>query len=239
MSALRRCRNCEAVVVGVPNKTHGLLCPYCAHPLRSRVPDPPLLVASPPRVALQRTLEAADIRDFREYTRELARAEARGRERPDADEDFTTRRGQFLRSDVSYPLGPDMPHGRSLRDDGQSHRQAWAELVRGDPCSYCGEPVGGTVDHIEPQKGPHAAGQAEVHTWLNFTSSCDSCNGSKSNEKLLVWLAGRGVRVRASRVPKARNVARLERRGRTPHKDRRLEREAAEALERLRVRAAS
>lgn len=98
------------------------------------------------------------------------------------------------------PLGRGMPSGSPLRRDGESHREAWMRLVRGDPCSFCGRfpfPCRhhgeGTIDHIDHKRGPTVL--YGLHTWLNFTAACPTCNGSKDSEKLLLWLARRPVRV--------------------------------------------
>ena len=42
-----------------------------------------------------------------------------------------------------------MPSGRPLREDGQSHYEAWQALLRRDPCAYCGAGAAGTVDHVD------------------------------------------------------------------------------------------
>ena len=61
----------------------------------------------------------------------------------------------------------------------------YVEILRGDPCSYCGQPAG-EVDHIEPL----ARGGAEG--WENFTAACRSCNARKHARPLLQFLmAGR------------------------------------------------
>lgn len=60
---------------------------------------------------------------------------------------------------------------------------AWAEILMGDPCCYCGEPMT-DLDHIDPiSKGGDGG-------WENLTASCRSCNASKNDKPLLAWLAG-------------------------------------------------
>lgn len=88
------------------------------------------------------------------------------------------------------PLGVGMPSGRTLREDGQSHRAAWMAILRRDPCSYCGG-VGGTVDHVEPRSRPPRLGTrgGGVYTWANYVGACHNCNGRKGAASLLAFLA--------------------------------------------------
>lgn len=58
----------------------------------------------------------------------------------------------------------------------------YIEIVRGDPCSYCGGD-GGSMDHIDP------VNSGGDHHWSNMTGACQSCNSSKrEREDLLVWM---------------------------------------------------
>lgn len=59
-----------------------------------------------------------------------------------------------------------------------SEAVAWARIVLGDPCSYCGAPPTG-VDHVVPLS---AGGDGH---WANLTSACTSCNASKHARPLL------------------------------------------------------
>ncbi len=60
---------------------------------------------------------------------------------------------------------------------------SWWEVVKADPCSYCGG-AGGTVDHIRPlnRGGKNHAG--------NLTGACSDCNGRKANLSLIGFLLG-------------------------------------------------
>jgi hypothetical protein len=128
-------------------------------------------------VTVQAALERLEREGWEQYKRELRRAASGPPLAP---------RDAFAEDHPGHPLGPGYPTGRPLRDEGQSHRQAWAAIVRRDPCAYCGEEAG-TVDHIEPQA--HAArGLGGVHSWVNFTGACESCNTGKSDMPLLEWL---------------------------------------------------
>lgn len=96
-----------------------------------------------------------------------------------------------------HPLGPGMPGGSTLREDGDSHRDAWARVLRGDACSYCAAPgAGGTVDHVDPTSrgGSYRVG--------NLTGACASCNESKgARTDLLLWMRARSrQRVARERV---------------------------------------
>lgn len=96
----------------------------------------------------------------------------------------------FVASHAGYPLGAGYPSGDGLRRDGESHRAYWYRTLRDDPCSYCTR-AGGTIDHIDPQAGPRPL--YGLHSWLNVTGCCSSCNVSKGAEKLVLWLAARAV----------------------------------------------
>lgn len=93
---------------------------------------------------------------------------------------------QWLHDQPGHPLGIGMPPGHTLREDGESHAQAWRRVLRADPCSYCGGP-GGTVDHVVPQ----ATGQRYVQRWTNLVGACNGCNESKSDKPLLRFLVTR------------------------------------------------
>lgn len=60
--------------------------------------------------------------------------------------------------------------------------RAYAALLERDPCSYCGQPAS-TVDHIDPVS---AGGSGD---WTNLTAACLSCNASKQERRLLLFMA--------------------------------------------------
>ena len=64
---------------------------------------------------------------------------------------------------------------------------AYVEILRRDPCCYCGEAMR-DVDHIEP------VARGGEGNWPNLTAACGPCNRSKSSRTLLTFLHGR-VRV--------------------------------------------
>lgn len=102
----------------------------------------------------------------------------------------TRRNEAFVTSHAGYPLGPGYPSGAPLREDGESHRAAWYRTLRADPCSYCAK-GGGTIDHVDPQSGQRPL--YGLHSWLNVTGACSSCNRSKDANKLVLWLAARPI----------------------------------------------
>lgn len=63
---------------------------------------------------------------------------------------------------------------------------AFAEILRADPCSYCGAP-GEHGDHIVA-----IASGGEVG-WVNLTSACATCNHAKSSRSLLQFLRERAT----------------------------------------------
>jgi 5-methylcytosine-specific restriction endonuclease McrA len=69
-----------------------------------------------------------------------------------------------------------------LRSGADAESAEYAEIVRADPCSYCGG-VGGTVDHIVPLD------QGGRHHWSNFTGACAWCNKSKHTTSAILFMA--------------------------------------------------
>jgi hypothetical protein len=75
-----------------------------------------------------------------------------------------------------------------------SSRVEGHEILRGDPCSYCGCERTGILDHIVPtSKG----GPDEFE---NLTSVCHRCNSSKTDLSLLGFLLVRKIKRDAERV---------------------------------------
>lgn len=113
----------------------------------------------------------------------------RRRERKRVREASVVPTPDFLRDDPGTPLGVGMPSGRALREDGDSHLEAWGRVVRSDPCALCGGP-GGSLDHIEP-RSRRTSGLGGAHSWLNYAGMCDRCNGRKRDLPLLIFMARR------------------------------------------------
>lgn len=61
----------------------------------------------------------------------------------------------------------------------------YANVLRSDPCSYCGASVE-HLDHIL------ALADGGSHEWLNLTGACARCNASKGSKRLLFWLQRSG-----------------------------------------------
>lgn len=121
-----------------------------------------------------------------------------------AAEDWDTPLGQFLRSDAGSPLGRGYPSGTPIYGGEQAgaHIDRWMGLLRGDPCSYCDQRAGGTVDHVQPRVLP----DRETHTWLNMAGSCAGCNAGKGSRSLLEFMRLRalaGARRREVVAPRA------------------------------------
>lgn len=114
------------------------------------------------------------------------------RERKAARLDTAT--GGWLDDHPGHPLGVGMPSGSPLREDGETHSNAWRRLLRADPCAYCGGP-GGSVDHIVPR----ASRRQGVERWTNLVGACERCNGHKRDRPLLMFL-----RIRRVSAPRGR-----------------------------------
>ena len=62
--------------------------------------------------------------------------------------------------------------------------KAWRDILRRDPCAYCGG-TGGTIDHITPR----ALGGAK-DSLRNWTGACLQCNLKRGPRGLIYFLAG-------------------------------------------------
>lgn len=61
----------------------------------------------------------------------------------------------------------------------------WREIVRADPCAWCGG-AGGYIDHIVPQSRCNAGRRK---SWMNLTGTCAKCNVQRGDAPVLQWLA--------------------------------------------------
>jgi hypothetical protein len=86
---------------------------------------------------------------------------------------------------ISDPV-PTPPEPEPIRTDSRpqlpSLAQEYADVLRRDPCSYCGRACAGAVDHVD------ALFVGGEHDWPNLTAACRSCNSSKARGRLLAWL---------------------------------------------------
>jgi 5-methylcytosine-specific restriction endonuclease McrA len=182
---LKRCPACAAMTRGFPAVAGGpLLCVICGRQLPGR----------------------GERRAAKRRRKRKARATVQGTLEAYDRRDFE----EYKR----YPLGRGMPLGRPLREDGETHRDAWKALLRRDPCAYCGRVPSGTVDHVVPSK-PRKGDPRGREEWVNYAGACERCNVSKGNEKLLFFLLRRvnvPRRFAGHRTPFKR--ARVEREGR-------------------------
>lgn len=72
------------------------------------------------------------------------------------------------------------------RMSGRHHLdESWASIIRKDPCSFCGRPRAGTVDHIVPK----ARGGPKGHAPNNSTAACPQCNTDRGTVSVLAFLA--------------------------------------------------
>lgn len=79
-----------------------------------------------------------------------------------------------------------------VRSEGRKNRRArhvgrtqegkeYIEMLRADPCSYCGGPAG-TLDHVEP------IARGGENIWQNLTAACLNCNMRKHDTPLLKFM---------------------------------------------------
>lgn len=71
----------------------------------------------------------------------------------------------------------------------------YVDVLRGDPCSYCGQPTT-TIDHIEPLS------RGGGDDWENLTGACQRCNSSKHTKPMLGWML-ETLDARSRRMPTA------------------------------------
>ena len=125
--------------------------------------------------------QAAQMLEYREARREQLAAYSR------AYHAENTARVALTRKRYRH-ANPEMMR-RHARLDAQRRRgvamdataRDYFELVRLDPCSYCGG-LGGEVDHID------AVTKDGTGDWMNLTGACRGCNAGKSTKPLLTAL---------------------------------------------------
>jgi len=62
----------------------------------------------------------------------------------------------------------------------------YIEIIKHDPCVYCGQYGDIVIDHIHPVS---RGGDSD---WTNLAPACRSCNAAKTNKSLLAYLLERG-----------------------------------------------
>jgi len=85
---------------------------------------------------------------------------------------------------AGYKAIVDASNWRRRHGGKDAETVAWLEIIRHDPCCYCGD-AGGTVDHIE------ASSKGGPNHWTNYASACRSCNTGKHTRSLLTFLVKR------------------------------------------------
>jgi hypothetical protein len=83
---------------------------------------------------------------------------------------------------------PDLQAKRSLRaylrKAGNLDGLEYLDILKCDPCVYCGAPSE-AIDHIKPiSRG------GDSH-WMNLTAACKACNSGKRNNELLIYMLHR------------------------------------------------
>ena len=71
----------------------------------------------------------------------------------------------------------------------RANKESWKNLMRRDPCAYCGR-RGGTVDHIVAKLRKTIKPQP-LQKWTNYTGACFECNVAKGSTSLLLFLLSR------------------------------------------------
>lgn len=59
-------------------------------------------------------------------------------------------------------------------------------MFREDPCAFCKDGDGGTLDHILPRHKIHGHHRG---VWTNYTGACPKCNFDKGSGHFLIFFA--------------------------------------------------
>ena len=90
---------------------------------------------------------------------------------------------------ICGPLRADLPPKTAeilaTNEFRREWKKRWREIVRADPCSWCGG-TGGYADHIVPQS---RVNPGQRKSWMNLTGTCAECNGRRGDAPVLQWLA--------------------------------------------------
>lgn len=92
------------------------------------------------------------------------------------------RHTQWRRSNIEHVREYARAASYRRKFDRDAETIEFVELLKNDPCSYCGAPGPSHIDHIVPvsKGGPN--------TPDNLTAACVSCNSSKHDRSLLEFL---------------------------------------------------
>jgi 5-methylcytosine-specific restriction endonuclease McrA len=130
-------------------------------------------------------VERARRNHAREHARKLAWQRANPERKAQASKRSALRNPDRYRARVA-----NQNHKRrSVTGDGVTTTQWYAiRADYGKRCAYCGRaPRTLTQDHVDPLS------LGGAHSPENVVPACARCNGSKSNRKLLLWVAGYGM----------------------------------------------
>jgi len=133
--------------------------------------------ADDPEPTRQRNLESW----WRHRDRRLAAAAAYYLEH---SEEAKKRAADWKRANPARARELSRLYARRRALDRDEDALSFADILRRDPCSYCGEPTE-HIDHIDPV----AFGGSNA--WDNLTGACASCNTRKHTKPLLLFLATR------------------------------------------------
>lgn len=100
---------------------------------------------------------------------------------------FTANQRRYRQRNPDKVRGTSAQRAAAPFDD---EAQAYAEIIKGDPCSYCGHPSD-TIDHIT------ALTSWPTSAWTNLTAACRSCNSAKGTKSLLAFLLYQTVKASA------------------------------------------
>lgn len=66
----------------------------------------------------------------------------------------------------------------------QPTMRAWANILRNDPCCYCGDVGQGTLEHVVPD----ASYGVQTNTVVNVVGACSECNNQRGAAPILTFL---------------------------------------------------
>lgn len=127
------------------------------------------------------------------YWRNVEKARSRAREdmrkaRASNPEGERARKRRYRQAHLAEIRIRESNNTHRRRSQMGPHNPTTAEymsILSGDPCSYCGTRESPSTDHIV------AVSNGGLHEPDNLTAACISCNTSKQDRPLLVWLATR------------------------------------------------
>ena len=183
------CRQCK----GIQRRGY-----YAASPERGRAYQAKWARANPEKSKancvrwVRANPERARVRAKRYY--EADRASRQARNRASRARYLDHRRATARKWKRDHPSGVSAINARrrarkvAAPGDGLTSTQ-WQQFLRDSLgiCAYCNERRRLTLDHIEP------INEGGAHDIKNIAAACGSCNASKRDTQLLLWLAARAI----------------------------------------------